>query len=307
MVLTKCVENLHKHMLDSAREVSKPNYSGPKRFKRANTWWSDDLEVLHREKKEIWRQYKSTGFKSQLLKAQLKKAKTTFRNLQKKNQKNVEYVKLKKLSTNFETNKPYFWRLMRDAQRDQVETEVSIEKLREHTEKLFNEKLINSTINEQQSQEPTNHTDSIRLGQGSIRWILKNLSNGKAVGHANVPSEMFKYGCSIELVSYLHLLFTTMINENQMPDNFNVGVIKPLVKDKNKDLNDTNNLRPITISDAISNIYEKVLLHEIEKYIPGSNKQFGFKKHSSCAHAVFCLRETALQCMQEKKKYLSAH
>jgi hypothetical protein len=129
-----------------------------------------------------------------------------------------------------------------------------------------------------------------------------DLPNGKAVGFAKTSNEMFKYGTCSELVEYLYLLFTKMINEGHMPEHFNIGIIQPIVKDKNKDLNDVNNLRPITISDSLANIYERVLLNEINRYLPGSNKQFGFKKNSSCAHAVFCLREAALQCTKDKNE-----
>ena len=63
-----------------------------------------------------------------------------------------------------------------------------------------------------------------------------------------------------------------------MPFFFNVGIIKPIVKDTSKDNSDAKNLRPITVSDCIANIYEKVIMYEIEKTHTNDDKQFGLKK-----------------------------
>jgi hypothetical protein len=65
----------------------------------------------------------------------------------------------------------------------------------------------------------------------------------------------------------------------------------PLVKDAKKELDDPNNLRPISISDAIANIFETIILSELDNYCDDGIKQFGFKTGSSCNHAAFCLSE----------------
>ena len=134
--------------------------------------------------------------------------------------------------------------------------------------------------------------------------ILKNLPNGKSVGSCNINSEMYKYGSGEQMNFLLTEMFKIIINKNVMPYLFNVGIIKPIVKDAEADRNEINNLRPITISDTLANIYEKILLFEIDKSHFNSDKQFGFKKNSSCNHAVFTLRETIIFSKQNKKKGL---
>ena len=76
-----------------------------------------------------------------------------------------------------------------------------------------------------------------------------------------------------------------------MPFHFNVAIMIPIVKDHKKDCNDPNNLRPISISDAISNIFEMILLVELDRNCDDGLKQFGFKSKSSCNHAAICLME----------------
>ena len=81
------------------------------------------------------------------------------------------------------------------------------------------------------------------------------------------------------------------MNYDIRPKLFNVGLVKIIVKNPNKDLNDPNNLRPITISDTITVIFEKLIIMELNKTQKPVNQQFGFKAVSSCEHAVFTLRE----------------
>ncbi|RNA35836.1 RNA-directed DNA polymerase from mobile element jockey-like [Brachionus plicatilis] len=75
------------------------------------------------------------------------------------------------------------------------------------------------------------------------------------------------------------MVFTTQSIEN-------CPVWIPITKDEKKTINDTNIIRPITISDVISSIFEKIMLIEILKTRTDPDKQLGFKKNSSCSHAV---------------------
>ncbi|RNA44136.1 hypothetical protein BpHYR1_007252 [Brachionus plicatilis] len=63
----------------------------------------------------------------------------------------------------------------------------------------------------------------------TIREVLKSIPNGKSPGFANISGEILK------IAPYL----------------FNIGIIKPIVKDFKSDPNDIVNLRPITVSDIL--------------------------------------------------------
>lgn len=75
----------------------------------------------------------------------------------------------------------------------------------------------------------------------------------------------------------------------------------PITKDSEKNVNDLNNIRPITVSDTISSIYEKVIIKEIEKTHKDSDKQYGFKKKNSCNHAIFTVKETIAEHVKKGK------
>ena len=77
----------------------------------------------------------------------------------------------------------------------------------------------------------------------------------------------------------------------------NISIIKPILKDINKNTNDFNNIRPISISTCFAQILEKLILIQSPALKNTHKNQFGFKEKTSCNHAVFTENET------ECKKY----
>lgn len=92
-----------------------------------------------------------------------------------------------------------------------------------------------------------------------------------------------------------------MINAGAIPDNFNTSIIKPLIKDTKLPNTDLNYLRPISVPDVFANVFERVILFEINKQHTDHEKQFGFKPNSSCSHAVFVLRQILKMCKSKNK------
>jgi len=48
--------------------------------------------------------------------------------------------------------------------------------------------------------------------------------------------------------------------------------------------------RGISISPVISKVFEHCILERYQKFFMSSDNQFGFKKKSSCSHAIYSLR-----------------
>ena len=61
----------------------------------------------------------------------------------------------------------------------------------------------------------------------------------------------------------------------------------PLVKNKNGDLLDKNNYRPIALSSTISKVFENIILHRLEEYLWTTDNQFGFKSGHSTDLCVY--------------------
>jgi len=86
------------------------------------------------------------------------------------------------------------------------------------------------------------------------------------------------------------LLFTAMIRHCFVPSDFCNGIIVPLLKSKHGDPSSLD--RGITLSPIISKVFESILLRLYGDFLSSDPLQFGFKKNSSCSHALFTLTET---------------
>ena len=69
------------------------------------------------------------------------------------------------------------------------------------------------------------------------------------------------------------------------------SVIVPLVKNRNGDLSDKNNYRPIALSSVISKVFENVILYRLEEYLWTTNNQFGYKASHSTDLCLYALTE----------------
>ena len=64
------------------------------------------------------------------------------------------------------------------------------------------------------------------------------------------------------------------------------------MKDKNKNLQDVNNYRPIAFASTISKSFERFILHQINPFLKTSHNQFGFQEKHSSDMSVFLLKQS---------------
>ena len=79
-----------------------------------------------------------------------------------------------------------------------------------------------------------------------------------------------------------------------------MSIIRPILKDAKKSNCDTNNVRPISISNCLSQLFERLILNKNYANLNSHLNQFGFKRKSSCKLANFCIRETILEYIEKK-------
>ena len=83
-----------------------------------------------------------------------------------------------------------------------------------------------------------------------------------------------------------------MINHSYSPDGFNIATIQPLIKNKRKSMNDSNNYRAIALSSPLAKIFDWVVLNKYNDKFITNDLQFGFKPKSSTTSCTFALLET---------------
>jgi len=67
------------------------------------------------------------------------------------------------------------------------------------------------------------------------------------------------------------------------------------------------NYRGVSLSSVISKVFESCLIDKCRKYLYSHDIQFGFKKHTDCANAVYTVQQVANYCTErESKVYMTA-
>jgi len=94
-----------------------------------------------------------------------------------------------------------------------------------------------------------------------VQEINDCLKPRKSAGQDGITNEYIMFG-GPHLVTYLCLLFTTMLRHFFVPSSFQFGIILglPLPKDKHSDLSNLDMYRGITLTPAISRLFESVML-----------------------------------------------
>ena len=121
-----------------------------------------------------------------------------------------------------------------------------------------------------------------------VEKALEKVKIGKAPGLDGIVKEHLIYSHP-SLIVCLTLLFNMMSLHCFVPDDFGIGVLIPIIKDRLGDTSDVSNYRGLTLSPVISKLFEYFVMEKYYKYFPNSDLQFGFKEKLGCSHAIFAL------------------
>ncbi|CAF0945202.1 unnamed protein product [Brachionus calyciflorus] len=300
--LSEALNAMSKCMINSVEKLAKENLNRSKRKKKKigsmkfKKWWDSNMKELHFKVIESYTKYRLSNFSL----PPFKRINILLR----------RDKRAKQLSDLFKLNKQSFWAKIKKYQKNSTQVDLDINDLKKHYEDHFTtrnkEETFQDALNERFVKEfefkYKNKTfdHSINLEKFLIK--LRNLKNGKSCGLNDVYYEMIKYANNANFYIYLKTIFEIITNKQMMPFIFNTSVIKPLIKNLKKSYSDLSNLRPVAISDCISNLFESIILDELNENYPDHKKQFGFKSRSSCQHAIWTLRQ-AINSNKRKGKW----
>ena len=83
------------------------------------------------------------------------------------------------------------------------------------------------------------------ISEDEVKKAVKRLKNGKACGEDKILNEMIK-AFSETHMGVLTNIFNIVLQSGHMPDEWVIGIIKPIYKNKG-DINDPDNYRGITL------------------------------------------------------------
>ena len=145
-------------------------------------------------------------------------------------------------------------------------------------------------------KEYENVTQSDPISTEEIRKHINAISKGKAAGPDFLTNEHIIYGGD-KLVDHLCILFNHILQSTYVPEIFKVGKVISIYKCKNKDKCNPTNYRGITLTSAISKLFEKIILSRIENELIEKNisfphpLQFGFRNDHGAIPACYVLKE----------------
>src|SRR3989442_8944227 len=115
------------------------------------------------------------------------------------------------------------------------------------------------------------------------------MKKGKAVGVDIVSSEHLIYAHPCLVVS-LKMLFNLMFFYGYVPTEFGKVTLIPLLKDSSADASLCENYRGISLSCAISKVFEYAVLCKFSSLFQTDSLQFGFRSEIGCSDALFTVK-----------------
>ena len=271
-----------------------------RRKRKLQKWWDDEMRFLYLRKCDAYKLYANTDFKGTNERETFNQCKRDFRDKKRYKKKVKRDMLFRYVDKLFHLDREDFWKQIRRMEKQCHTVNIKVEKLKDEYEKIFNESNCSAEeVKSAQEEVDTFLRDkstlvtNYKLDESVLQGMIGELRNGKSVGLRGISNEMVKYCPYSKLTPLIAKLYSYMINEKIQPASFNISIIKPIIKSEKKPNDDINNTRPVAISDCLQNLFEKVLLYEINKGHQDHKQQFGFKTNSSCSHAVFVVTQAA--------------
>ncbi len=269
-----------QHLLLQSKDKAKnelylSGHSTKRQFNgKPKKWWNDELQCAFQRVfkfKNKLKENKDDKIEMELLN-EIKLAKKEFRTLKRFNLKLVRDCNLRKIDELFKNNKISFWNKLKKLDNKKQDIEADLESIREDFKKIF---TIRNNVNKKHEEKINTAVDkfikesfelihNMVIDDNIISNYISDLSNGKSIGISQISNEMLKNANTKNLSTTIALIFEIIINHGVVPQRFNTSILKPLVKDVTKSTKEATNLRPLAISDAISNMFEKLMLHFID-------------------------------------------
>ncbi len=159
---------------------------------------------------------------------------------------------------------------------------MDINKVLSHYDEIFNEPLnvdidtvneINTGIFDLKNENFT----TIEVNSSELKFALQDTNLSKVVGDDGLSSYMILNINQAFVNSFILYFIQFIFKYGVIPKDFNNVHIIPIVKDRNKSINDLSNLRPISISKTLAQIFERIIKNKIPQLSKTHQNQFGYK------------------------------
>ena len=283
------------------RKIKKHNgnttyYVNPK---RTSKWFNEDCTKNRHEFAMARRRYKANKCDTNLRLMQL--AGKQYKSIINKSMAIHHNTFLDKLKSKAFTDPKTFWKMLNKPRKDNGPCAICIDDFFDHFSKL-NSSLTTSVNDIVPDSEQVQHPsisgeieDDILnspITDEEIIISIKTLKNGKACGIDNITNEMIK--CfSVKNVVFLRNLFNMVFQTGTVPQDWLIGIIKPIYKNKGN-RNDPDNYRGITLLSCICKLFTSIINNRLTIFFDSneiiSEAQAGFRKGYSTIDHIYTLK-----------------
>jgi len=264
--------------------------------------WNDYCKAAHEQARESYLLWRDNGKARQgLIYENMKKNRAYFKYVFRKcNASNNRMVADSLANKLLSKNDKQFWKEIKKVNTDKkcvADTVNNVRGRQNITDMWKNhfESLLNSSSDTRKRSHVLNTLKSsdmsfTRFTIAEVMSAIKSLNNGKASGLDDLYGEHFKYADD-KLAALLAIIFNAIIIHDFLPEYMLDTIIVPLLKDKQGDLTDSDNYRPLALTCVSSKIFEFLILHRYSHLFQTTANQFGFVRNLSTDMCVFSLKQ----------------
>lgn len=202
------------------------------------------------------------------------------------------------------TNTKDFWNILNSPKRDS-KSPVNIKDMFDFFKNINEGSLSpdSDTLHEPQVDGSSNELLNCEIKESEITDAVKKLKNGEAPGYDNIVNEHIASTLNTLLPIY-KLFFNAVFDSGLVPEEWLVGIIKPIYKNKG-DPTSPENYRPITLLSCLGKLFTSILSKRLELYSEEieliHNNQAGFRKGFSTLDHILTLQFLSNTLMKCKK------
>ena len=133
------------------------------------------------------------------------------------------------------------------------------------------------------------YSDQVVVTMTDIDKAVRELDYNKSSGTDNIYAEHLKY-CSKRTVLYLSMCLTSFFVHGFLPSSMITVALVSLIKNKNGNINSSDNYRSIALASTVSKIVKKIILARMYDNLLTSCNQFGFKCKLGTDMCIYVLK-----------------
>lgn len=312
-------------MLETARENLPHSKYNPK----LKPYWKPKLTTLSREQKHAWRDWIDQGSPRDSLNSswvKYKAAKRDFRREQRSAQSQLDRELAEQLRSASNADQRLMWHIVNRVRKTKKTTAHAVynvggklvtdpdsirDSCKQYYTTLFSPTELpeydnahraydENQLDRRQVEGEDNQNIPRRATVDEVPKLCKDMKTGKAGGWDQILPEHGKHG-GPTLHNILTVLFNAITITEHVSTHFKKGVVIPIPKGVDKDLQQHDNYRGITLLPVLGKLYEKCILQQSEPLFASAIEDMQGAAHHGCSslHTSLLLREAITHNLEQ--------